>query len=58
MAAMVTRGRRQRPLEWLAAGAGPVLSTFGGERLEVRGERRTMVLADGERIDLPPPAHP
>jgi choline-sulfatase len=58
MAAMVTRGRRQRPLEWLAAGAGPVLSTFDGERLEVRGERRTMVLADGERIDLPPPAHP
>jgi len=54
MAAMVRRGRRQRPLETLAAHPGPVVSTFAGERLEIRGERRTMVLADGNRIDLPP----
>lgn len=58
MAAMVRRGRRQRPLETLASHPGPVVSTFAAERLEIRGERRTMVLADGNRIDLPPLAHP
>jgi choline-sulfatase len=58
MAAMVRKGRRQRPLESLAARRGPVVSTFDGESLEIRGDRRTMVLADGRRIDLPLPADP
>jgi hypothetical protein len=52
MAAMVRSGRRQRPLETLAARRGPVVSTFADERLEVRGGRRTLVLANGQRIEL------
>ena len=57
MASMVRRGRRQHPLESLAAHPGPVVSIFAGERLEIRGDRRTMVLEDGRRIDLPPQGH-
>jgi choline-sulfatase len=52
MAAMVRSGRRQRPLEALATKPGPVVSTFADERLEVRGGRRTLVLANGQRIEL------
>jgi arylsulfatase len=58
MATMVCHGRRQRPLEALAARRDPVVSTFAGERLEVRGQRRTMVLVDGSRVDLPAPTSP
>jgi hypothetical protein len=52
MAAMVRYARRQRPLEALAAATEQVESTFAGERLEVRGNRRTMVLTDGQRVPL------